>query len=300
MFSWRFKSKCGRLAMARISPVFGSIRTTAPRIGFELLQAGVHFLFDDRLEAHVDGELDVQAGPRWLQAGGVSGNHQAAGIPAMFAPAIAAGEVFLHGGLHAETAGHAGFGLALIVGFLGFAGEAEQVGGQIGRGVPALDGVLEFEALEPVFVHRIAEVVGHVFRQILGDGHPFAFAGFDFLPELIAAHAKGAGQNAYGIGEVFLNDGLGGIADEDFTAQTLDAAASGLWHRARSIRFPRRLPDRRGHRLASLGSNRWFLSMNTVDTGMLLASGSSRRSTIMPRMAGSFSMRWKALRELSA
>ncbi len=194
-------------------------------VRFEFRQAGVHFLLDDRLQAHVDGELHVESGARRQQAGGVAGHDQAAGVAAVFAPAIAAGEVVLHRGLHAEAAEHPGLGFPLVVGFLDFAGEADEVGGEVGRGVPALDRVLEFEALDPVLVHRLAEIVGDVLRDILGDGHPLALAGFDFVAEFLAAHAERPGEHAHRVGEMFADDGLGRFVGEDFAAQAVDAAA---------------------------------------------------------------------------
>jgi hypothetical protein len=76
-----------------------------------------------------------------------------------------------------------------------------------------------------MFVHRVSEIVGDVFREFLGDGDPFALAGFDFFAEFLAAHAERPCENADGIGEVFLNDGFRGVAGEDIAAQSVDPAA---------------------------------------------------------------------------
>ena len=174
----------------------------------ELRKAGIQLLLDDGLDAHVDGELHVQSGARRLEAAGISRNHQPAGVAVMFARAIAACEELLHRRLDAEKPEHPGVGLALLVLFLNLAGEADEMGRQIRRGVPALDRVLELESLDPVGVDFLAQLVRDVFGKILGDGHPLALAVLDLVAEFLLAHAERPGENPDGVGEMLLHEDL--------------------------------------------------------------------------------------------
>ena len=197
--------------------------------GFEFFQGGVHFFLDDRLQSHVDCELDVEPGLRWLQAVGSPGHGQPVGITVMFALPVDTGEGGLHRGFHPEAAGCPEFRIPLIVGLLNLAGESNHMRGQRGHGVLPLDRVLELKTLDPVLIHRDAQAVGHILRQILGDGNPLAFAGFDLPAEFLAVHTQRFGQYPHRICQIFAADFgdlfVGVDGGEDIAANGVDKVA---------------------------------------------------------------------------
>ena len=187
--------------------------------GLEFREAGFHFLFDDRLQSHVDGELHIEPRARRQEAGGIAGHHKTARIAVVLAPSVAAREIFLHGLLNAEAPDDFCFHLTLFVQLLGLAGESDQVRRKVRRGIPTLDGILKFESLQAVAVDGFAESVGDVFGQILGERKPIAFLFLDLVHQFRALHAKWPRQHAHGIFPMLAHDFLAGVALEDFAAQ---------------------------------------------------------------------------------
>ena len=115
-------------------------------------------------------------------------------------------------------------GLSLLVLFLNLAGEADEVRGQIRRGVPAFDRVFEFEALDPMGFDFLPQMVRDVLGQILGDRNPRALGFLDFLAELFLAHAERARENADRVGEMLVHEHFRRFLGEQIPAQRADPA----------------------------------------------------------------------------